>query len=468
MYVQEFLFYGILVILVVRYLYICIKYPFWTHMPVYHTYDYHNFFSRTCREMQLFPYKNKFSNAIQIKTISYYELNDTYIKYFAELLQCFYIPADDILYTPVEKDVKARFSGHFDTPFLSFYNEKNYVSTGRSSEKQFDILSTNVEIQLFPEPKGCIASYPVHTFYHPTNNYKPANYLTYISVDRAYKSQNISRNLISTHDYNVRRHNPDVRIGLLKKDVGVCEGVVPLLTFSTGLFEINVSKTKQRVRNIVQVYRQNWDIMLDTLHGLFKPNVLYDLVVAIDIGAIKSRIDGEILFVYAFCEQGNVLAMYFIEDAHTLYEKGTEGPDRQGTQREGPDRQGTQREGPDRKGTQREGPDRKGTQRQRTEREGPQNKGIKLVASINNGLTEHLFFQGFLECLRKLQKRNLDFKMLLIDDIGHNQQLMTQLHLWTLKTHEMPKPIEQTTGAYYFINWMFPHTVLRERAFIMV
>ena len=408
MYVQEFVFYGIILILVVRYLYICIKYPFWSHMPVYHTYDYHNFFSRTSREMQLFPYKNKFSNAIQIKTISYYELNDTYIKYFAELLQCFYIPADDILYTLVEKDAKARFSGHFDTPFLSFYNEKNYVSTGKSSEKQFDILSTNVEIQLFPEPKGCIASYPVHTFYHPANEYKPANYLTYIACDRAYKSQNISRNLISTHDYNVRRHNPDVRIGLLKKDVGICEGAVPLLTFSTGLFQINVSKTKQRVRNIVQVYRQNWDIMLDTLHRLFKPNVLYDFVVAIDIGAIKSRIDGEILFVYAFCEQGNVLAMYFIEDAHTHYEQGAK-------------------------------------------------KSLRLVASINNGLSDELFVQGFLECLRKLQKRNLDFKMLLIDDIGHNEQLMMQL-----------EPVEKTTGAYYFINWMFPHKVMREKTFIMV
>lgn len=408
MYVQEFLFYGIILFLVVRYLYICIKYPFWAHMPVYHTYDYHNFFSRTSREMQLFPYKNKFSNAIQIKTISYYELNDTYIKYFAELLQCFYIPADDILYTLVEKDAKARFSGHFDTPFLSFYNEKNYVSTCKSSEKQFDILSTNVEIQLFPEPKGCIASYPVHTFYHPANEYKPANYLTYIACDRAYKSQNISRNLISTHDYNVRRYNPDVRIGLLKKEVGICEGAVPLLTFTTGLFQINVSKTKQRVRNIVHVYRQNWDIMMDTLHGLFKPNVLYDFVVAIDIGAIKSRIDGEILFVYAFCEQGNVLAMYFIEDAHTHYEQGAK-------------------------------------------------KSLRLVASINNGLSDELFVQGFLECLRKLQKRNLDFKMLLIDDIGHNEQLMMQL-----------EPVEKTTGAYYFINWMFPHKVMREKTFIMV
>jgi len=382
-------------------------------MPVYHTYDYHNFFARSSREMQLFPYKNKFSNAIQIKTISYYELNDTYIKYFAELLQCFYIPADDFLYTILEKDVKARFSGHFDTPFISFYNEKNYVSTAKSSEKQFDILSTNVEIQLFPEPKGCIGSYPVRTFYHPANEYKCANYLTFISVDRAYKSQNISRNLISTHDYNVRRHNPDVRIGLLKKDVGACEGVVPLLTFFTCLFEIKVSKTKQRVRNIVEVYRENWAIMLDTLHGLFKPNVLYDFVVSIDIGAIKSRIDAEILFVYAFCEKGNVLAMYFIEDAHTLYEKESTSLTK---------------------------------------------KGLRLIASINNGLTNELFYQGFMECLRKLQKRNLDFKMMWIDDIGHNETIVQMMNGF----------LEKTTGAYYFINWMLAHKVLIERAFILV
>ena len=427
MYVQEIVFYGILLFLVVRYFYICIKYPFWAHMPVYHTYDYHNVFSRTSREMQLFPYKNKFSNAIQIKTISYHELNDTYIKYFAELLQCFYIEADDFLYTLVEKDLKARFSGHFDTPFLSFYNEKNYVSTGKSSEKQFDILSTNVEIQLFPEPKGCIASYPVRTFYHPANESKPANFLTYISVDRAYKSKNISRNLISTHDYNVRRHNPDVRIGLLKKDVGKCEGAVPIFTFSTSLFQINVSKTKQKVRNIVQVYRQNWAIMFDTLHGLFKPNVLYDFVVAIDIGAIKSRIDAEILFVYAFCEKGNVLAMYFIEDAHTLYEKGEALNE-----------------------------DLKKKSLKKTAIQ--VKKGLRLVASINNGLTPDLFFQGFTECLRKLQKQNLDYKMIWIDDIGPNETIVQMMNGF----------LEKTTGAYYFINWMFPHKVMREKAFIMI
>ena len=402
MHIQEYVFYGILLFLVVRYLYICIKYPFWAHMPVYHTYDYHNYFASTCREMQLFPYKNKYTNAIQVKTISYYELNDTYIKYFAELLQCFYIPSDTLLYTIVEKDVRARMVGHFDTPFISFYNEKNYVSTAPTSEKQFDILNTSVEIQLFPEPKGCIASYPVHIFYR--DEYKSANYYTFIACERA--STTINRNLISTHDYNSRRHNPNVRVGLLKKYVGICEGVVPLIEFSTGLYHIITNKTKQRMKNIVEVYRQNWGVMFDLLLGA---NSLYDFVVRIDVGAVKARIEAEILFVYAVCERGNVLAMYFIEDAHTLYEQTTE-------------------------------------------------KTVRLVASINNGLTDELFYQGFLECFRKLQKRNLDFKRLLVDNIGHN----------SIVANQMPGLVEETAGAYYFINWLFPHKLQRENVFIFV
>jgi len=60
--------------------------------------------------------------------------------------------------------------------------------------------------------------------------------------------------------------------------------------------------------------------------------------------------------------------------------------------------------------------------------------------------------------MRKLQKRNLDFKMLLVDNIGHNETIM----------QNMNGLAEQTTGAYYFINWMFPHKVAREKAFIMV
>jgi hypothetical protein len=366
-------------------------------------------FFRTNRKIQMFPCKNKYTNPIQVKTVNFYDLNDQYTKYFVELLQCFYIPDDSILYTLVEKDMKSMFSGHFAPSYISFYNEKNMVPTSTRAEKSHklvDSLSTSIEIGLFPDPKGCIGSFPVRVF--SKNESLSANYFTFISTDRSYAEKHISRDLISTHDFNCRKQNPDIHAGILKKDVGTCEGVVPLVEFTTFVVQLRKQPKRRSARNIVQVYRQNWDVMFDTMYAVYEPNTLFDLVISIDVGAIKARIDGGLWFVYAFCDKGNVLAMYFIENAHMLYEKTSA-------------------------------------------------KTLRLVASINNGLSDELFQQGFAECLRKLIKQNLDYKILLVDNVGHNAQIMKN----------KGEILAETSGAYYFINWLFFNRVERERAFIL-
>jgi hypothetical protein len=366
--------------------------------------------SKTNRKIQMFPCKNKFTNPIQVKTINFYDLNDTYTKYFVELLQCFYIPDDAILFTMVEKDMKSRFSGHFASVYTSFYNEKNLVPTSSRAEKSrksFDLVSTSVEIGLFPEPKGCIASFPVRVFF--ANDHFPANFFTFVCTDCAYSGQNISRDLIATHDFNCRKLNPEIDAGILKKDIGTCDGVVPFVEFTTFVVSLRKQPKRQSVRHIVQVYRQNWDVMFDTMYSIFEPNALFDLVISIDVGAVKARIDAGIWFVYAFCEAGNTLAMYFIENAHMLYEKTSK-------------------------------------------------KTLRLVASINNGLSDALFQQGFGECLRKIMKQNLDYKILLVDNVGHNAQIMKN----------KSDILAETTGAYYFLNFLFFNKVDKERAFILI
>lgn len=400
----------LIIIITIRFFYIHIKYPFWSHMSVYHTYDYHYLLSAGNRKIQMFPCKNKYTNPLQIKTINFYDLNDTYTKYFVELLQCFYIPDDSILFTILEKDAKSIFSGHFAAPYISFYNEKNIVSTSartQNSLKPFDALSTNMEIGLFPDPKGCIGSYPVRVFFHPKGHAFEANYFTFVATDRSYDNQHIARHLIATHDFNCRRHNPDIDAGILKKDIGTCDGVVPFFEFTT--YAIRMVKPKRTVRNIVQVYRQNWDAMFDTLSAVSSPsNSLFDFVVTVDLGAIKARIDGGLWFVFAYCDQGNVLAMYFLENANMLYEKTSA-------------------------------------------------KTLRLVASINNGLSADMFQQGLADCLRKLIKQNLDYKILLIDNIGHNSQVI-------IPPNQL---MAETTGAYYFINWLFVDRIVRDRAFLL-
>lgn len=366
--------------------------------------------SKTNRKIQMFPNKNKFVNPIQIKTINVYDLNNTYTKYFVELLQCFYIPDDEILFTMVEKDAKSIFSGHFAPSYISFYNEKNIVSTSTRTKNPmnpFEALSTSVEIGLFPEPKGCIGSFPVRVFF--ANDHFPANFFTFVATDRAYSSQHISRDLIATHDFNCRKQNPGIDTCIIKKDIGTCDGVVPFLEFTTFVVSLRKQPKRRSTRHIVQVYRQNWDVMFDTMYALFEPNALFDLRISIDVGAVKARIDAGVWFVYAFCEAGRTLAMYFIENAHMLHEKTS-------------------------------------------------NKTLRLVASINNGLSDALFQAGFGECLRKLMRQNLDYKILLVDDVGHNAQIM----------ENKSDIVAETTGAYYFINFLFFNKVDKKRAFILV
>ena len=154
---------------------------------------------------------------------------------------------------------------------------------------------------------------------------------------------------------------------------------------------------------------------MDLLFLLQNPNALFEMVISIDIGAVKARVDSENLFVFAFCEGGHAMAMYFVEDAHMLFENTTI-------------------------------------------------KTLRLLASINNGLSPQTFQQGFVECLRRLVKKNGDFKALLMDDVGHNLQIM-EIMKQDNKKFEVHA---ETAGGYYFINWLFLNNVNKENIFILL
>ena len=55
-------------------------------------------------------------------------------------------------------------------------------------------------------------------------------------------------------------------------------------------------------------------------------------------------------------------------------------------------------------------------------------------------------------------KQNLDYKILLVDNVGHNAQIMKN----------KSDILAETTGAYYFINFLFFNKVDKERTFILI
>ena len=426
MILEQYVFFFLVFTISAYFLYTRIRYPFWSHMPVSHTYDLIQIFNGV---IQSNPKRNKFTNPALVKTASFFELGDDQQKAATQLFNCFYIPSDVIFSTLSPEILKTRMTGHLGTPFVS-------------ADPSFSI--------------GCAVSYPVNII-HGTGQ-TVANYLAYLATDR---DQNISRALISTHDFNARTMNPNVSSTIYKKHVGKCAGAHPLVEFKTSVFYINVEGSDLGLNaanatalathaHIIQIYKPNWNLLQDYLScissgtqsclssgtqsclssgtqsrlssvslssvsGTKSMTALFDFVAIVDIGALSARVDANQLFVYAYRIGTQIVALYFIEDMNTLYENVADYG----------------------------------------------GKTLSLVASVNNILEPDgiaVFYNGFVEAVQKISKQNRDYKMMVIDDVGHNAQIVERTKL-------VKSAIFETEGGYYWINH---RTVNCERCLILI
>ena len=415
MILEQYVFFFLIFTISAYFLYTRIRYPFWSHMPVSHTYDLIQIFNGV---IQSNPKRNKFTNPALVKTASFFELGDDQQKAATQLFNCFYIPSDVIFSTLSPEILKTRMTGHLGTPFVS-------------ADPSFAI--------------GCAVSYPVNII-HGTGQ-TVANYLAYLATDR---DQNISRALISTHDFNARSMNPNVSSTIYKKHVGKCAGAQPLVEFKTSVFYINVEGSDlglnaanaalgsaANTAHIIQIYKPNWNLLQDYLScissgtqscissgtqssvsGTKSMTALFDFVAIIDIGALSARVDANQLFVYAYRIGTQIVALYFIEDMNTLYENVADYG----------------------------------------------GKTLSLVASVNNILEPDgiaVFYNGFVEAVQKISKQNRDYKMMVIDDVGHNAQIVERTKL--------AKPaIFETEGGYYWINHRVSSQISGKRCLILI
>jgi hypothetical protein len=409
MLLEQYIFIFIFFLFATVFIYIHVAYPFWSHMPVSHTYDWHHllpYFNKP-RPLESTPYHkgNKFCDPARVSITSFYDLTPEMTDKFTDLLNCYYLPSDSILFAIEKKTFTTLFSGHFDTPYISFFKKKD---------------DNNGTI------RGCIASYPLHIYSKQAPELKAANYLGYLSCS-SEKDLSEPRKLIATHEHACRRKNPEIKAAILKKHVGNCPGVRPLVEFETRLLYINpltnLDNKAKTAFSPFQIYRENWSMLIDTLATL--PSK-FDFCAYIDIGAIKARVDASQMWIYGLMDpsqrllshsdpsQGHnsIVALYFIEDALMLYENVNDYG----------------------------------------------GKTLSLSASFYRGKDKAVFAKGFTESVRLIQKQNKDYVMMLVDDVGHNGYLTDVLDA---------KLVKKTSGGYYMINYFLPNKLGKEKFFLL-
>ena len=107
--------------------YIKIKFPFWNVQPVFHSYDFWRYYTRTPFIIQKsYPLKTKFCKFENVLSLTQTEISNENIADCIDMLQCHFISSDRVLFTINSKTLKSLLSGTDGSPLLSFYLETKY------------------------------------------------------------------------------------------------------------------------------------------------------------------------------------------------------------------------------------------------------------------------------------------------------------------------------------------------------
>jgi len=419
----EYILIVITITFLTMYAYIKIAFPFWNNQPVFHSYDYWRFFYQTPFYIYKYrPMKTKFCEFHQIKTIPYLESTSEQRKDVCNLLQSNYILNDRILFTILENDLDAQFTGTNEPAFLSIYNEKKYELIDKNIDstfiEQYEKIITNLK------PIGYVLSKPMKIYFRESinqNTYTETQiyYIDIICAKRELDQKKINRQLLQTHEYNQRLQNPIINCSLIKKEIDLFDGVIPLTEYNTYVFylrNLNFPPLPPHF-HITHIDIENIDKLTDFLFeqthlDLTLSKHYFDIFIVADMGNLISLIKQNLLYVYCLKNGEHIYGFYFIKDAKMQYED-IEGDT------------------------------------------------LQLIGSVMNCDSPSLFYSGFLHSIHNIIKKKTKYKMLLIEEISDNLVL---LDYWRQRN----TPIFTNKTAYYTFNLIFPSSPIRpEKCFIL-
>ena len=123
-YLSYILFFGLLIVLII-YGYIRIKYGFWILQPVFHIYDISYMISPPGVINHSLPNKNKYTNFKNIKTILYNTLTEIELNRIVNFIKLNYLQNKDNIFSPKLINISPYFNGHNSSSFISLYTEQN-------------------------------------------------------------------------------------------------------------------------------------------------------------------------------------------------------------------------------------------------------------------------------------------------------------------------------------------------------
>ena len=413
--------------------YIKLTYPFWSTQPVYHTYDFwRSWYSEPFLIESGYPYKTRFYNSKKIKTIDYADLSEIQKKHAVDIIQSYSIPDESAIHMFHLGNLDTYMTGQSYSSYVSFYVEDTFIPLPRSLTIE-PLITDKTIIDVVQKPIGCITSRAIELYINSniTTIKNIVYFLDFITVNREKSSinLNISRELIQTHEYNQRKKNidifmtekekPPIQISLFKKETSLSEGIIALVSYKSTMVFI----TNQRLRKLpphyilVKIHRRNIQILMDFIEISKTQFQCFGIP---EISNLSALIHSGVLKVFIIQKGKEIYSAYFFRDSRTQFD-------------------------------------------------GDNNiNGALLIlcGSIRNTKSVDLFYMGFLQSLRTILRETDIFKILLIEGISQNIEILKR-YIQSDKINNQ-EILGENPSAYYLYNYIIPKQQFSPESCFMV
>ncbi len=312
-YLSYILFFGVLIILLL-YLYIKLKYGFWVIQPVFHVYDFGYMLKPPGIINESLPGKNKYTNFKNIETLLFTELTSLQIQRFLNLITGNYLQNKDNIFSPASENIIPYLTGHNDKTFVTFYNEENLMMDLKKG-------TTVVDKKVI----GALTARPIYVAIHngDKNAEFRAYYVDYLCVDKFYRKKGIAPQLIQTHYYNQRHINNDIVVSLFKREDELT-GIIPLCVYSTYGFPVTTWTKPNELSGeykLLEINPQNFHFLFSFMRENSKK---FDIVINTEVTNIIELIKTKNIFIYTIIVDDEIVCAYFFRKSCVQVEKGME------------------------------------------------------------------------------------------------------------------------------------------------
>ena len=399
--ILEYICLGVLGLWILFFIYVKIAYPFWSHQPVVHTYDWVRrvFYYKPYIIQRKKPIPTKYNKKGTILTKPYLELSEEQQNILIDFIQCHYYASENMFSVVSKNLLNALLAGsEFSHVSLSYHDE---MKIGLNEDASSSYITKWIKEQI---PLGIVCSYEL-MFYMPLHNdcpFQHVNYWAFMAMHREKSEPKQLYDLLQTHDYRLRLEKEGM-VSLYKKEGEDCKGVVPLVHFTNYVFPIPIIKKPPLEKHWVcsRIHKTNFHLLSDMLYNMTRNNTNFpiDILVSPTLPCIQSRIEKELNYVYIVEKKKDLLGLFVFQDSFQHIE----------------------------------------------------NEGNILDCSLcflneYGKFQEDQFFGAFLNCLGELMKQSSKkYTLLNMNDLGHGVILLEK---WRWKY----KAIAEENGNYYLFN----------------